>query len=115
VLIEDSWAISVGLERLLEDLGANVLGAAATIADAQSLISERVPDVALVDISLRGDEQAFGLIDWLHVRGIRVVVMSGYSPHILRRVKADAILQKPVDEAELLATLRPMAARKSPT
>jgi CheY-like chemotaxis protein len=48
LVVEDSWPIAVGLKRLLEILGADVAGPVATSADAERLISQRIPDVALV-------------------------------------------------------------------
>jgi CheY-like chemotaxis protein len=112
LLVEDSWHVGAALRSLLRAWGADVVGPAATAADAEGLISERAPDVALIDINLRGGERAYDLIDRLHGRGIRVVVISGYSDVPLALGKATAILPKPVDEAQLLATLRPMTAAK---
>ena len=40
--------------------------------------AERQPDVAVVDVNLKG-EMAYGLIDLLHDRGVRVIVVSGYA------------------------------------
>src|SRR5262245_16093439 len=107
LIVEDSWSLATAVQSLRRAWGADVLGPAATTADAMRLISERVPDVALVDINLRNDERADGLVDHLHDRGIRVVVMSGYAEIRLPPEKVAAILPKPVREAELLASLRP--------
>jgi hypothetical protein len=46
-------------------------------------------------------------------QGIRVVVTSGYADVPLAAGKAAAILQKPVSETQLLASLRPMLADKT--
>jgi len=112
LLVEDSWHLGMAMQRLLRVCGADVVGPAATTADAERLISERAPDVALIDINLRGGELAYGIIDRLHDRGIRVVVISGYADVPLAQGKAAAILQKPVNEAQLLASLRPMTEDK---
>ena len=69
------------------------------------MASERRPDVAIVDINLRG-ERSYGLIDWLHDRGIRVVVITGYADAAVPQGKAAVILQKPIREDVLLAFLR---------
>jgi hypothetical protein len=63
--------------------------------------------VAIVDINLRHGERSYGLIDCLYDRGIRVVVMTGYAETALPQGKAAVILQKPIREHVLLATLRP--------
>jgi DNA-binding NtrC family response regulator len=113
LLVEDSWHVGIAMKNLLQLMGANVAGPAATMAEAEHLMSEHAPDVAIVDVSLRGGERAHGLIDRLHDQGVRVIVISGYAELPLATGKAVAILQKPVSEAQLLATLRPLIAQKA--
>jgi hypothetical protein len=52
------------------------------------------------------------LIDRLHEQGIPVIVVTGYAVVSLPPGKAVAILQKPVSKEQLLASLRPIIARK---
>ena len=106
LVVEDSWQVSTGLKHLLESWGATVIGPVPTSADAMRLVSERVADVALVDIHLRGGERSYDLIDQLNERGIRVVVLTGYDDVPLTAGKAIAVLQKPVQEEALIASLR---------
>jgi DNA-binding NtrC family response regulator len=87
-----------------------VAGPVATTAAAERLILEQTPDVALVDFCLRGGERADVLIDQLHGCGVRVIVITGYAALALDKVAA--VLQKPIDEAQLLECLRPVTARK---
>jgi len=113
LVVEDSWQIGVALKCLLEDWGAKVSGPGATTADARRLASEQAPDAAFVDFSLRGGEIATALVDWLHDQGVYVIVTSGYPvlPAVL--CHADAILQKPLTEAQLLSSLSKVVARKA--
>lgn len=106
LIVEDSWDVGSGLTMLLETWGADIVGPVATIADARQLALEHLPDVALVDINLRNGEQSYGLIDWLHERGIRIVVISGYPDVSPAKDKASAILPKPIRAELLLASLR---------
>jgi len=106
LIVEDSWDVGTGLKMLLETWGADPVGPVATVEDARSLVSECRPDVALVDINLRNGEQSYGLINWLHERGIRIIVISGYPDISLAEGKAMAILPKPMREDLLLASLR---------
>jgi DNA-binding NarL/FixJ family response regulator len=110
LIVEDSWQVATGLKAFLESWGAEVMGPAATTAEAERLTAERTPDVAIVDINLRRGERSHGLIDQLHDRGIRVVVMTGYADTSVPPGKAAAILQKPMREELLLASLRPGSA-----
>ncbi len=106
LLVEDSWQVGMALKRLLRALGAEVIGPAATTAEAEQLTSQHIPAAALVDINLRGGELAYGLIDRLHDQGVRVVVISGYTNLRLAPGKVAAILQKPIRQKQLLAALR---------
>ena len=112
-VVENSWHVGTATKRLLQVMGADVVGPVATTADAVRLISEQAPDVAIVDINLRDGERAHGLIDQLHGQGIRVVVMSGYDEVLLAPGKAAAILQKPVSQVQLHASLRPIITDKA--
>jgi DNA-binding NtrC family response regulator len=112
LLVEDSWHVGNAIKRLLRTLGADVAGPAATVVDAERLVAERTPDVAIVDINLRDGERANHLIDRLHEQRIPVVVMTGYTAVALPPGKVEAILQKPVSEEMFLAILRPIIARQ---
>jgi DNA-binding response OmpR family regulator len=112
LLVEDSWHVGNAIKRLLRALGADVAGPAASISDADRLVAERTPDVAIVDINLRGGERANDLIDRLHEQRIPVVVITGYTALSLPSGKAEAILQKPVSVETFLAVLRPIIARQ---
>lgn len=113
LLVEDSWQLGNAMKRFLRVLGADVAGPAATIADAERLLAERTPDVAIVDINLRDGERANDLIDRLQERRIPVVVVTGYTTVSLPSGKAEAILQKPVSAETFLAILRPILARQT--
>lgn len=106
LIVEDSWDVGTGLKMLLETWGADPIGPVATMNDARRLVSERAPDIALVDINLRNGELSYELIDWLHAQGVRIIVISGYPDVSLAKDKAVAILPKPMREDRLLASLR---------
>ena len=110
LVVEDSWQVSTGLKHLLESWGASVVGPVPTTADAIRVISNTVPDVALVDINLRGGERSYDLIDELYKRNIRIVVLTGYADVSLADGKAVAILQKPVKEEALITSLQKLNA-----
>lgn len=111
LLVEDSWHVGKAMKTLLHVLGADVAGPAPTAADAERLVAERTPDVAIVDINLREGERANDLIDRLHEQGIPVIVLTGYAVVSLPPGKAEAILHKPVSKEQLLAALRPIIAQ----
>ncbi len=105
LLVEDSSIVGAAMKDLLQACGANVAGPVATTAEADHLLTENLPDAALVDINLRGGERADGLIDRLHDRGVRVVVISADTAPPLAPGKAAATLLKPFSEDQLFAAL----------
>jgi CheY-like chemotaxis protein len=82
-------------------------------SEAERLLSEHAPDVALVDFHLRGGELSDGLIARLREQGVPVIMISGSVFPPLLSVEAVTILEKPVSEAQLLANLRPLLAQKT--
>jgi CheY-like chemotaxis protein len=113
LLVEDSWSVASALKGLLEELGVTVAGPAATPGEADRLLAAHAPDVAIVDLNL-GSETAYGLIDRLIERGVRVVVISGYAVPQVAQARVAAVLQKPFSARSLLAILRQAAARNEP-
>lgn len=108
LLVEDSWQLGVALKSLLRSFDAEVDGPVATTADAERLISEHVPDAAVIDINLRQGERSYGLIDRLIGLDVPVIVTSGYSDLPMVPAKAH-ILEKPISEERLIAILRSVA------
>lgn len=111
LLVEDSWHVGNAIKRLLRALGADVAGPAAAIADAERLIAECKPDVAIVDIHLRDGEQANPLLDRLQEERIPVIVITGFTTAPIKPGAVEAVLQKPVSVERFLAVLGPIIAR----
>ena len=112
LLVEDSAAVGEAVKQLLELLGASVSGPAATTAAAESLLAQRLPDVALLDFHLRGGERSDGLIAQLRQHGIPVILLSGsFEFPTPSSLVGTTILEKPVSEAQLLAHLGSLAAQ----
>jgi CheY-like chemotaxis protein len=112
LLVEDSAAIGEAVKQLLELLGACVAGPAASIAEAESLIAQNLPDVALLDFHLRGGERSDGLIARLREQGVPVILLSGsFEFPAPKSLAGMTILEKPVGEAQLIAHLGTLAAR----
>jgi DNA-binding response OmpR family regulator len=105
LVVEDQWHVATAVRSLLELEGMEVGGPTGNIADARRLADEHKPEVAVVDINLKG-EMAYSLIDDLQDRGVRVVVISGYAVLSRLSAKVAAVLQKPFNGPELLASLR---------
>src|SRR5215475_10805301 len=101
LVVEDSWHLGVALKSLLRSVGAEVAGPVATSAEAERLIAEQVPDVAIVDFNLRGGELAHDLIDKLNALSVRVIVISGYATLPVAPEKVVAVFFKLMSEEQI--------------
>jgi CheY-like chemotaxis protein len=73
LLVEDEYLLALYLSEMLEDLGAQVLGPVASVADALELI-DKAPeiDAAILDVNLAG-EAVFPVADRLRApRAVRL-------------------------------------------
>jgi CheY-like chemotaxis protein len=110
LLIEDEHVLAEALSRALHVWGAEVVGMAASVEQALSLLETTDGiDGALLDINLRG-VRAYAVADALIARRVPFIFTTGYStpiiPEMYRHVR---VLQKPYDPADILAALFPPA------
>lgn len=113
LLVEDEALISMILEELLEDLGATVVGPAATVAEALTHANATpAPDCALLDINLRG-EPSWPIADALLARQVPIAFASGYGKSGLEpRFQTAKVLSKPIDSTQLGDWLAQVASRR---
>jgi CheY-like chemotaxis protein len=104
LVVEDAWHVAKALKAALEDMKMIVVGPAAGIANAEMLIEMKCPDLAVVDINLKG-EMAYGLINHLRHNGVRVVVITGYAVLTHPACKGAVVLQKPFTGRSLIEAL----------
>lgn len=107
LVVEDEFLIAWDLEQVLERHGWRVLGPAGTVARALRLLEggER-PDVALLDVNLRG-EMVTPVAERLRALGVPFVVASAYDGEQLAALGLAGAPQvgKPADARRLLAGL----------
>lgn len=106
LLVEDEYLLALYLAELLEDLGAEVLGPVASVADALDLI-EKAPeiDAAILDVNLAG-EAVFPVADRLRARHVPFAFASGYDPELMpARFRDVDVCQKPIDAEAVRSAL----------
>jgi DNA-binding response OmpR family regulator len=77
LVVEDEVLIAIDLERTLRRHGYRVLGPATTVAEALRLLDGETPDVAPLDVNLRG-ELVTPVAEVLRARGVPFVLASAY-------------------------------------
>jgi signal transduction histidine kinase len=80
LIVEDEAVVARDLERCVEDMGYEVIASAATSAEALHLASLRRPDLVLMDIRLRGDQDGIDTARMLQERhGMPIVYLTAFS------------------------------------
>lgn len=96
----------MALETAFEEVGAIVIGPAATLAEAVDLCEHADVDVAVVDIDLNGLD-VFPAADILLKRNIPFLFQTGHGQR--RELQADypavPVCKKPVSRKELIAAV----------
>ena len=107
LVVEDEALIALHLELVLERHGWRVLGPAASVAEALRLLDDgSAPDVALLDVNLRG-ELVTPVAEALRARGVPFVLVSAYDrlDLVAPALAGAPNVGKPFDEGHLLAAL----------
>ncbi len=80
LIVEDERVVATHVERSLQDAGYVVTGIAASVNDVERLVADTRPDVALVDIRLRGKGAGFEIAERLRVENdVPVVYMTAHT------------------------------------
>jgi DNA-binding NarL/FixJ family response regulator len=104
LVAEDEFIIAMELEAILVAQGWQVLGPAATIEDALDLLSNQPPDVAILDVNLRG-VMVTPVAEALQGRDIPFVLTTVYQPPRLQGstvLARAANIGKPISERRLV-------------
>jgi len=107
LLVEDDALITMLLEDLLVEFGCQVVGPAANIAAALSLIEAETIDVALLDLNLGHGQTTYQLADRLGSDRVPFAFVTGLDALSLQDpYKSSPTLQKPfrVDDLERVLT-----------
>jgi CheY-like chemotaxis protein len=114
LVVEDEYLVAADLTASLESLGAEVIGPAASVEEALSLLDTNGGrlDGAVLDINLQ-NERVYPVADVLTARGIPFVFTTGYDAAAVPTAYAWAPrCEKPVDKTQLVWWLSNVGSRK---
>lgn len=105
-MVEDETVIAMEVCRLVGDADCVALGPASTVDGAQALLAQTGPDLALLDVNLRGRSVA-PLAHLLHADAVPFAVLTGCDAASLEDplLRAAPGLAKPLDRERLRAWL----------
>ena len=106
LVVEDEPFTAMALELELRRAGHEVVGPAATVAEARELARERCPGLALVDINLQGGGDSVSLAGELTRSGVPTLFASGQVTMARRHAQAAwGLIAKPYDSQVVLHAL----------
>lgn len=117
LIVEDDLLLSMVEERLISNLGYNVVDKVRSGSEAIQKVSELNPDIIVMDISLKGDMDGIEAMEIIRRNSeVPVIYLSGSSDryHFERAKKTDfsGYLVKPVSSGDLKKPFEKALGRK---
>jgi CheY-like chemotaxis protein len=111
LIVEDQALISLNIEDVVRSMGACVIGCAARLSDAFTLIETAAWDAALLDIRLAQGEMVYPAAERLRAKGVPFAFVTGWNGDIDARYVDVPVVTKPFAEAELENCLRMLVGK----
>jgi DNA-binding response OmpR family regulator len=111
LVVEDQPLIALSIEDVIRETGGGVVGSAARLCDALSLIETASWDAALLDVKLAQGEAVYPAAERLQVKGVPFAFLTAWDGEIDARYSDVPVLRKPFSEAELESCLQMLIAR----
>ncbi|MFN3910638.1 response regulator [Hyphomonas sp.] len=110
LIVEDEHILAMELETLLEELDVEIVGFAASAAEAEALVEMARPDCMTMDVNINGERDGLYTAQQIFDRfGVRSIFISGYADPATheRAEQCQAIgwIRKPVDKSQLIEVL----------
>jgi CheY-like chemotaxis protein len=103
LLVEDEAMVAIMVETMLAELGATVVGPAATLARGLALAASEHFDAAVLDVNLR-EERVDEIAVNLKAKEIPFIFATGYGADIAKGAGVP-VLDKPYTQEKLSAAL----------
>jgi CheY-like chemotaxis protein len=110
LVVEDELMVWLELQDILRELGCDIAGSAAHVAEARALAQTVEFDLAVLDLNLCG-ERTDEIADLLAARGIPFIFATGYGQEgVAQRHRNVPIIEKPYTTELLRMALIQLAA-----
>ena len=101
LIVDDEFIIANSLSLQVEEMGFEVCGIAATAREAVALAKAHRPDIVLMDVRLKGEEDGVDAALAIHrIVGAKVIFITGSrEPATMARIQEDhpaGVLFKPI-------------------
>ena len=114
LVVDDEAFVAYDFADIVEETGREVLGPAVTLAEARGLVSGQLPDIALLDINVRG-ETIWSLARELRAGGCTAIFVSADPrPEVGTEFADCTFLPKPASVRAIRAALDCASAGLAP-
>ena len=114
LVVEDEFLVAMELESILSAGGLSVLGPVSTVVAALEIIAECRPDVAVLDVNLRGEAVTPVALS-LQRMAVPFVLATAYRADDLpEALRGSVNMGKPVDSKSVVSTLKAMLGATPP-
>ncbi len=116
IIVDDEWLAREELKTMLNKFPEiSVVGEAANVPQAISLIRQCAPDIIFLDIQMPG-ATGFDLLEMVDIRS-EVIFITAYDQYALKAFEVNALdyLLKPIQKERLAKTITRLIAGKSST
>lgn len=113
LIVEDEMIIALLIERMVNDLGYEVVAKAVSGEDAVTAATEYNPDVVLMDIRLQGEIDGIEAMSIIRQeRSVPVIYISGNTDKFNQVEESDRVnfLSKPITASDLSRSLKRVAS-----
>ena len=110
LVIEDEALIAALVEDMLTELGATVIGPAATVAKGLALAESETIDAAVLDVNLNS-ESVDPIVDKLKALRVPFVFATGYGEAGVPKAAGAPVIEKPYTREALANALARIARR----
>ncbi|OYV41413.1 MAG: hypothetical protein B7Z80_01735 [Rhodospirillales bacterium 20-64-7] len=112
LVLEDEMLIAMLLEDTLAEHECDIVGPAASVAEALALIDAQLPDAAVMDVNI-GGEKAYAVADALDQRGVPFLLVSGYGQFAVPENRPDwRVCPKPFRGEDMVAMLKQQIGKR---
>lgn len=107
MIVEDEDLIALDIQEILEEASHIVVGRASNMADAVELAARTKPDIAILDVNLKGDGNGMDTAEALGSQhDMRVLFLTGRSDFLVRAMAMETeplgYVDKPYQPADIL-------------
>ena len=111
MIVEDESVVAMELSSYVRDLGYEVVGRASNAEDGYALAHEKLPNVILMDVQIKGEEDGISLAKRVQeIQKISIVYITAFNDDVSLERAIDtnpaAYLTKPFNRKELAASLK---------